>query len=398
MVALVAVAVNQRPAVGSIGPVLDEIRRTLPLSGTAASVLTAAPVVCFGLLAPLGSWLARRTGMHAAVALLSGLLAAGLILRLGPDAATLFAGTIVAAAGIAAMNVLLPALVRLEWPQRTGLMMGVYTLGLTGAAAVAAGLTVPLQHLAGGGWRSGLAPWAVLAGLGLVGWLPQLRRPHPVPGPDHAATDGEAVRLRRDRMAWLVTGYFATQSAGFYAVLTWLPTLFADHGVSTAHAGALLSLSTFVQAPVALVTPALAARARRQSGLVTASTVLVAAGFLLLLTAPVATSYVAVVLVGVGQGMSFPLSLTILVLRAPTPASVTRLSSMAQTVGYLLAAAGPLLVGLLRTIAGSWTAPMLFLLATLVPQLVCGVLSGRPRQSRASSAGGSSPSAAGSGR
>lgn len=391
VVALVAVAVNQRPAVASIGPVLDEIRRSLHLSGAGAAVLTAAPVVCFGVFAPMGGWLARRLGMHPAIAVLSAILLAGLVVRLGPDTATLFAGTIIAAIGIAAMNVLLPALVRLEWPRRTGLMMGIYTTGLTGAAALAAGLTVPFQHALGGGWRAGLAPWAVLAALGLIGWLPLLRRPDPTrpaaatdpsPGSERvgtAAVPEPVAALRRDRIAWLVTGYFGLQSAGFYAVLTWLPTLFTDHGLDAARAGALLSLSTIVQAPVALVTPAIAARAKRQSELVVVSTVAIALGFSLLLVAPVAAAYSAVIILGIGQGMSFPLSLTILVLRAPTRESTTRLSSMAQTIGYLLAALGPLLVGLLHSTTGAWTAPLLFLAALLLPQLWCGVVAGRPR-------------------
>lgn len=377
---LVAVAVNQRPAVASIGPVLDEIRRSLPLSSTAAAVLTAAPVVCFGLLAPVGGWLDRVLGLRPAVLVLSVALAAGMILRLGPDALTLFAGTLLAAAAIAALNVLLPVLVRLRWPHRTGLMMGVYTTFLTGAAAAAAGLTVPLEHAAGGGWRSGLAPWAGLAVVGVLAWLPQLRR---------AAADPEELssvlpppgghRLHRDRVAWLVTGYFGLQSAGFYAVLTWLPSLYTDNGVSATRAGALLSLSTFVQMPVALITPAVATRVRRQGGLVALSCLFTGLGFVLLLVAPVTAAYPAVILLGIGQGAAFPLSLTILVLRAPTPEATTPLSSMAQTAGYLIAAAGPLLVGLLHSASGGWTVPLAVLTALLLPQLACGVLAGRPR-------------------
>src|SRR5579875_519724 len=233
VLALFVVALNQRPAVASIGPLLDDIRHGLHLSGTAAAVLTAAPVICFGALAPLGGWLSHRLGMNRSVAVLSGLLLVGLVVRIGPDTATLFLGTVLAAAGIAAMNVVLPALVRLRWPQQTGLMMGVYTTGVTGAAALAAGLTVPIEHELGGGWRGGLAPWAVLGAAGVLGWLSQLRRPQLrrsdcgpsgyAEKPVRAAPrrSDPSVRLHRDRLAWLVTGYFAIQSAGFYAVLTW---------------------------------------------------------------------------------------------------------------------------------------------------------------------------------
>lgn len=384
VVALLAVAVNQRPAVASIGPVLDEIRRDLPLSSPGAAVLTAAPVVCFGVLAPIGHWLERRTGLRPAVGLLSAVLVAGLVLRLGPDTATLFGGTVVAAGAIAAMNVLLPAMVRLEYPRRTGLMMGLYTTGLTGAAAAAAGLTVPLQHATGGGWRAGLAPWAALAAIGFFAWLPMLRSRarDERPATEHLAlapVDGDQHHLRRDRLAWLVTGFFGLQSAGFYAVLTWLPTLFTDHGIDATRAGALLSISAVVQTPVALITPTIATRSRRQGSLVAMSCLFTAVGFGLLLAAPVGAAYPAVVILGIGQGAAFPLALTIMVMRAPSASATTRLSSMAQSIGYLLAALGPLLVGLLHAATGGWSAPLLFLLALLLPQLLTGVLAGQPR-------------------
>jgi CP family cyanate transporter-like MFS transporter len=186
--------------------------------------------------------------------------------------------------------------------------------------------------------------------------------------------------LLRDRVAWLVTAYFGLQSLGFYAILTWLPTLFTDHGYSHSKAGLLLSVSALVQAPVALLTPTLATRSRRQGPLVIGAAVMAAAGLLGLLIAPTSAPWLWVVILGIGQGASFPLSLTIMVMRSPTPEATTALSSMAQTVGYLLAALGPLLVGVLHAATGGWSVPLVLLLALLVPQLVCGVAAGRPRE------------------
>lgn len=374
-VGVVAVAVNLRPAVASVGPVLNELRRSLPLSGTAAAVLTACPVVCFGALAPVGYWLAARIGIRRAISVLSAALLAGLVLRLCPGGVgVFFAGTLLAAGGIAALNVITPAMVKLYFPERTGLTMGIYTTALTGAAAAAAGLTVPVERSIGHGWHAGLGIWAVLAAVGLVLWLP-----HSVGAREERSVRHPAGPLLRDRIAWLVTAYFGIQSLIFYSVLTWLPTLFTDHGYDAATAGALLSVSAIVQAPIALITPTVATRVHRQGGLVTASVAFIAAGLLGLLLAPTAAAWLWVVLLGIGQGSSFPLSLTIMVMRSPTPAATTQLSSMAQTFGYLLAALGPLLVGVLRTSTGGWSVSLLLLLVLLVPQLICGVAAGRPR-------------------
>jgi CP family cyanate transporter-like MFS transporter len=377
-IGLVAIGINLRPAVASVGPVLDDLKRSLHLSDAEASAVTSLPVVCFGVFAPVGAWLSRRVGLRRAVAILALVLVAGMFVRLGPNVFTFVVGTLIAAAGIAALNVVTPALVKLDFPTRTGLMMGVYTTALTGAAAAAAGLTVPAEHSIGHGWRGGLAVWAVLAVVGLVIWLPQAT------GSGEPPLDQPHIgALLRDRVAWLVTAYFGLQSLGFYAVLTWLPTLFTDHGYSASRAGALLSVSALVQAPVALITPTLAARSRQQGPWVLFSTALTAAGLLGLLLAPTAAPWLWVVILGMGQGSSFPLSLTIMVMRSPTPDATTALSSMAQTIGYLVAALGPLLVGILHSATGGWTAPLLLLLVLLVPLAITGVAAGRPRQLQA---------------
>lgn len=367
------VAANLRPAVASIGPVLTDIRDSLQLSSFTLAILTALPVVCFGALAPLGPWLARRVGLARAIGYLVGAILLGLLIRIGPDAATLFAGTLVAAAGIAAANVLLPALIKQEYPHRTGLMMGVYTLALTGSAAAAAGLTVPLGHLLGGGWRYGLGIWAVLAGVALIMWAPQTRA-----GGSTLVQALAPGALLRDRTAWLVTVYFGLQSLSFYAVLTWLPTLFQDHGYSAGHAGALMSLSAAVQTPVALTLPAIAVRMRNQAWLVVAAALLTALGLLGLLIAPIAAPYLWVIVLGLGQGASFPLGLTLIVVRTRTPEATQHLSAMTQGFGYLIAAIGPLVVGSLHALTGHWTIPLVVLIAVVVPQAIAGCAASRP--------------------
>jgi CP family cyanate transporter-like MFS transporter len=373
-IAVFFVAANLRPAVASVGPVLNDIRDSLHLSSLGLSLLTSLPVVCFGLLAPLGPWLSRRTGLIRAIGCFLALILVGLLVRVGPGVATLFIGTLVIAAGIAAANVLLPALIKREFPTRTGHMMGVFTLAVTGSAAAGAGLTVPLQHLLGGSWRTGLGIWAALAGLALVLWAPQLGV-----DPEAKVERVAAAGLLRDPVAWMVTIFFGLQSMSFYAVLTWLPTLFEDHGLSAGKAGALLSLSAVVQAPIALTLPALAVRMRSPGRLIVASSVATALGLIPLFTVPMAAPYLWVIILGIGQGAAFPLGLTLVVLRTRTPHATQQLSSMSQGIGYLIAAAGPLLTGVLHAATGHWTLPFAILVVLLVPQTIAGVAASRPR-------------------
>lgn len=372
-VACVLVAANLRAAVASVGPELDAIRHDLQLSPAGAAVLTALPVFCFGALAPAGTWLSRRLGLRPAVAVVCAMLVLGLTVRIGPDAATLFAGTLLAASGIAVGNVLLPVVIKRDFARRTGLMMGLYTTAVTGSAAAGAGLTVPLGDAIGHGWRGGLGVWAVAAAVALVVWLP------------HGRADGQSAgvarpsaSLRRDRLAWMVTLFFGLQSMSFYAVLGWLPSLYRSHGYSAAAAGGLLSLSSLVQIPVALLLPTLATRLRRQHSLVVLAVVLTAAGLSAILAAPTAAAVLWVVILGVGQGAAFAVALTLLVLRTREHAATAQLSAMAQSIGYVIAGLGPLLVGGLHAATGGWWVPLTVLLVLLVPETVTGLRAARP--------------------
>jgi CP family cyanate transporter-like MFS transporter len=366
------VAANLRPALASVGPVLGDVRADLALSGVAAALLTAVPVFCLGALAPIAPALSRRWGMEPTVALALAVLAVGLLVRVLGGPGLLFAGTVAAAAGIAVGNVLLPAIIKRDFPSRTGTMMGVYTMALSGSAAVAAGLTVPIGAVLGRGWRGALGWWALPAALALLLWL-AFSRGHSPPPTSHAGPS-----LLRSRLAWQVALFFGLQSLSFYAVLSWLPSIYRDNGYSPAAAGLVLSLSTLVQIPVTLLTPRFASRARDQRLHVAVAAALTGAGLAGVLVAPTTAPYPWALMLGAGQGASFAVGLTLFVLRTEDSEGTARLSALAQTFGYLLAGTGPLVVGAVHDISGSWTLPLLLLLLLLVPQLLAGVLAGRP--------------------
>jgi CP family cyanate transporter-like MFS transporter len=387
---VVLVAINLRPAAASIGPVLNRIQADTGLSSGWAGALTTLPVLCFGLLAPLSPVLARRLGVHTSIAAALIVLVAGMLVRLVPGVGFLFVGTAIAGAAIATGNVLLPVVVRRDFPHRTGTTMALYTTSLIGFAALAAGATVPIADALGGGWRPGLAIWAVPAGIAAVAWAPALLRRDPAPPapalaagppPAHRADAAHTARtLLRNPLAWEVTLFFALQSGGFYATLAWLPSIFRSHGASEAHAGLLLSLSMIVGLATALTIPGLASRHRDHRSLVVASCALTAAGLLGILLAPMSASYLWVVLLGLGQNATFPLALMMIVMRGGTVASTEGLSTLAQSVGYVLAALAPVAVGAIHGLAQSWTPALILLLALVVPEVVVGLRAGRDRQ------------------
>ena len=377
-ISMVLLAVNLRPAAAAVGPLLDRIRADTGLSATGAGVLTTLPVLCFGALAPLAPALIRRLGERATATVALALLLFGTLVRLVPGLGFLFFGTAVAGAAIAVGNVLLPILVRGNFPDRVGLMTGMYTTALIGFAALAAGISVPVADAFGGGWRPGLAIWAIPAAIALAVWAAQLTRRRQSGGAGGHQVAG-ARALLRDRVAWSVTLFFAVQSAGFYATLAWLPSVFHSHGISTARAGFLLSLSLVVGLIPALTVPTFAARARDQRNFVIAFVSCIATGWLGVIFAPTAAPYLWVALLGFGQNAMFPLALTLIVLRGGTVISTAALSTLVQTVGYLFAAVGPLAIGAIHDITGSWTPALVVLLALLVPQTVLGLAAARNR-------------------
>ena len=373
--AIVLTAFNLRPAVASVGPVLPELQAELGLSGSLAAALTMLPVLGFGLLAGVAPRLAGRFGLEPSLLLVSVVLGAALLGRVAGGSPELFLGTALAGGAIAVANVLLPPLIKRDFAERSGTMMGIYSTTLSASAAVAAGTTVPLSALVGLGWRGGLGAWSVPALLAALVWIPLARkRTRPPP-----AAPETRRSLRRNALAWQVTGFFGIQALSFYATLAWLPSIYQANGFSAASSGFLLGLAGLVQLPVTLVLPHFASRARHQIVYIVVATALIGAGLLGVLQAATAAPYLWVTLIGIGQGSCFALGLSLFVLRTRGVADAARLSAMAQGVGYVVAAFGPLLVGVLHDVTGAWTGPLLLLLLLVVPQLVLGALAGRAR-------------------
>ncbi|NMR19743.1 MFS transporter [Cellulomonas fimi] len=371
---VVLTAANLRPAIAAVGPLLDRIEQDRGLSTVDVVVLTSGPVLLFGLVAPLAAVLVRRWGVARAQAVALGVLGLGQLARALPEVPALLGGTLAAGAGIAVLNVVLPAVVKQYFPHRAGLMTGVYTTSVNIAAAVAAAVAVPLG--ASIGWEGSLAVWSAPAILAAALWL--FVRASPVRQVALGAPGGR-FRLVRDPLAWQVAGYLGLQSLLWYTSVAWLAQIHQDAGLSGEQAGALLGLLLLVGIPFALVVPPAAARAPHQRWYVVGLAASGMAGIVGLLVAPSAAPLVWTVLIGIAIGGSFPLAMTMVVLRSGSVAQAAALSAMAQTIGYVVAASGPLLAGWLREATGSWTTPLVLLLVTSLGQVALGLAAGRPR-------------------
>jgi CP family cyanate transporter-like MFS transporter len=400
---LIVIALNLRIGVASVGPLLTSIRENLGLSATAVSLLTTIPVVAFGSFAFLAPWLTRRLGMHQLLGFAMAALAVGIGLRRQPSLASLFAGTIIVGAAIAIANVVMPAVIKHDFPDRIGPWMSVYSTALFLSAAIADGLTMPLLPVVGGQWRPALALWTIPAVLACLLWLPQFFRiprqagppaepagvpPAPAPtapaGPSAPSLSAEPAEpsfrvILTDPVALAVTAYMGIQCTGYYVTLTWLPTLLQNHGMDPHRAGWMLSYSAFPGIAAALVSPALARRIRPTWVPVAVSVLCYASAYAGLAFAPVHASYLWMTLLGLGQGASISLSLSYIAWRSPDARHTAHVSTMAQGFGYLLASLGPPGIGAIHAASGNWSVPLVALSALLVPQLAAGAFASRER-------------------
>lgn len=375
---VVLAAVNLRTAVTSVGPLLDQLESGVGLTSTLAGVLTTLPVISFATLGSLTPRLAHRVGEQRLLAGALVLMTAGLALRaLVSTPVPFLALSVVALVGGAMGNVLLPVLVKRHFAARVGPMTAAYTTALAVGTTLAAAVTVPIATRGGRvDWRVGLGVWALLAGIAALCWLVL---PSGRGGLAEDAAPRVRVRLRGSRTAWALTLFFGSQSLQAYVAFGWFALFFSERaGVSAARAGLLVAVLAAMSIPSSIVIPSLAARLRSQRPLVAVLVGCYVIAYTGMLVAPRAGAFVWVVLVGIGAG-AFPLALTLIGLRSRTPATTSALSAFAQSIGYLLAAGGPLLVGVLHGADGSWTGPFALLFGALAVMAVSGWLVAEPR-------------------
>lgn len=384
MAGIMLAALNMRAALVGASPLLSEIGAHFRLTATVTSLVTTIPLVFMGLGSIVAPKLARRWGTEAVLCGALVTLCGGIVLRIAPPVVALFAGGAVVGASIALLNVLMPGLIKRDFPERAASMTALYSTAMILGATVSAASAVPLEN-ALGGWRGSLVSWSLLAAGATVVWIPQAlmarrgtRHGAAAATPAHLTEDGP--KLRRAPLAWQVTLFMGSQSLIAYVAIAWMPTIFTDQDMGKGEAGLVFAFSTLMQMVGSFVVPMLAGRMRRQRLLGVTVSALMACAVVGLLVAPVAGAWLWAGMLGVGQGGALGLALTMMVLRSGDAHTAARLSGMAQTCGYLLAAVGPLVLGAVHQATGGWTVPLVLLLAVCAGLALLSMGAGRDRR------------------
>lgn len=376
LVGILLVATNLRAPITGLAPLLSMIQDTFALGTARAGLLTTLPLLAFALVSPLAPWLARRVGLERALFGALALIAAGIVLRSAGFEWSLFAGTAAIGAGIAVGNVLLPGLLKRDFPTRIAAVTGAYALTMGVAAAIASAAMFPLATALGLGWSGALLAMLVLPGLAMLLWWPQLGRAAAA-APVAAAPRGGPVW--RHALAWQVTLFMGLNSFIYYVMIGWLPAILTSRGYSSIEAGSLHGWMQLASAVPGLLLGPLIQRLRDQRLVVLAMSLLVAAGLLGLQQLPqLAGLWVACF--GFGAGACIILALMFMGLRTDNARQAAALSGMAQCVGYLLAAFGPPLIGGVREMSQDWSPALMLCAGLSLAMAVFGMLAGRDRR------------------
>ena len=376
---IILVATNLRAPITSVGPVVPEIQEAFQLSNALTGLITTMPLLAFALLSPIASKLAEKKRMETLLWAAIWAIGLGLFVRSSSNVVLLFAGAALVGCGIAFGNVLVPPFIKNRFPKKIGLVTGIYSVSINITASLASGFSITIGHWTNWGWKGSIGVWLVLSIVALVVWIPQLRRlPHDSAGGQSVHHIKTGVSMLRSRLAWHLTLFMGLQSLFFYATLAWLPVVLHDWGMTSEASGWVLSYIQFTQIPIVFLGPLIAGRLQHHGPLVWLMSGTLALGLLLLLLWRTQFIVPAAMLFGVGTGLAFSLSMMWFVLRTATAREAARISGMAQSFGYALAAVGPPLFGALHDWVGNWEIPFLLLAIAAVLLFITGMKVARP--------------------
>ena len=373
---ILLIASTLRVTFTGAAPLLDAIRADYGLSTAQTGMLTTLPLLAFGLVSPLAAGVGRRLGIERSLLVALVLICLGIGLRSLPSTALLFCGTAIIGCGIALGNVLLPGLIKRDFSQHVARMTGAYSITMGGAAALGSAMVVPLA-LAGFGWHGALLMLMVFPLLALLVWLPQTRKTATAPLTGSGAMHNRGIW--RSALAWQVTLFLGINSLVYYVIIGWLPAILQSLGYSEAQAGSLHGLLQLATAAPGLAIPLILHRLKDQRAIAVIVALMCAISACGLWFWP-GQAVVWTLIFGFGSGATMILGLTFIGLRANSAHQAAALSGMAQTIGYLLAACGPPLMGKIHDANGDWQIPLLAVALISVVMALFGALAGRDRE------------------
>ncbi len=375
-VGIIFVAFTLRPAITAVGPLVGDIRADTGISNGAAGLLTTLPLLAFGLLSPFVPKISLRLGNEWSILVGLITLSSGILIRSIGPIFFLYIGTILIGLGIAICNVLLPGIVKDKFPQKVGFLTGIYTLSMALWAGLAPGLSSPLANSLHLGWQMALSVYLILLFIAIIFWLPQLKRKETTL---HRPLSKVAQpSLWKSAIAWQVTLFMGLQSLVYFSMTAWLPEILISQGFTITTAGWMVTLMQFSGLPANFIIPVLADRLPNQKGIALVIGLFCLTGlFGLLFGSSHFLLTICIIFLGIALGAAISHSLTLIGLRARNARQASDLSGMAQSVGYILAATGPFIIGFLFDAFQSWSIPLIMLIAISILFTIAGVGAGR---------------------
>mgnify|MGYP001942966821 CR=1 FL=1 len=379
IIGIILIASNLRAPLTTVGSLIPFIRDDLAISNALAGTITTIPLLAFAFLSPFAPKLAHKIGMESTIFLSLAVLSIGILLRSLFGVTSLFVGTLLIGLAIAIGNVLIPAFIKIEFPFKVGIMTGIYAVFMNVFASLASGLSVPISNINGVGWKGSLAVWVILSLIALVVWIPQLLKRNSSNIEIDTTREKEEKNIWKSALAWNITIFMGFQSLIFYTFVTWLPELLHHHGYSSTSAGWMLFLLQFAIIPITFIIPVIAERMENQKLLSVLTALFFIVGILGLMVGNKILLVISIIVIGIACGSAFSLSMMFFSMRTSSGKQAAELSGMAQSFGYLFAAAGPVLFGALYDITGGWIFPLTMLVVVAIIILIVGIQAGEDR-------------------
>lgn len=377
LLGIIMIATNLRAPITSVGPLVGTITNSLNLTGAQAGLITTLPLIAFAIISPIAPKLARKFGTETTILSALILIILGLSIRYLPSISTLFLGTAILGCGIAIGNVLIPSIVKQEFQNQSGLVTGIYSVSMNLTGAIASGVSMPLIEKLGWTWNQAFSLWIILAALALLAWLPQLKNKKATPEVNVVDTNNS---IWHSSLAWSVSLFMGIQSFIFYVLVAWLPEMLISQGIPSSKSGGMLSLLQLTLLPTTFIIPIIAEKRPNQKSLVVISFTLFTLGISGLMFSSLAVISLSIIAIGIAGGITFSLSMMFFNLRTSTPKEAADLSGMAQSIGYILAAVGPFLFGLLHDLTNNWQSSLFLLIGMTIILLFVGLNAGSSKK------------------